>query len=447
MTDIHAIRAQLLEKSKELQKQYNINNQVDKLAEIQDNIEKEEQMRKRKKSVRKLKETPSIESTRRSKRLKGEEADLSNVDATFMETTSKVTNAQIEVKRVKSGVLTVDEIADEKITIENVEYKDENIEMSANDKTISSKMNLQFVGDLQRIMKHRISDMALHPSNLCALGDKEGNVTLWNYENQLNNKQDLVVSNLNIHDNNISHISFIDQSLLTSSYFNMRLTDLNTFSSDELVRDIKISAVYTQNSKVYYGSTDGKVHLRDIKSKRASRILVVEEGKKLNTIDIRDNTILISGLHRKVQLYDIRNTSQVVDEFVHGYSVNSAYFNSAGSQIVSTSYDNYLRIFNTQALSSGPFMKRVHDCTTGKWVTKFKAKFDASDSLIYCPDKSRKIMYYSLKNMKMLYASPEFSAIPAVVCTRPNWSWNSNDTIITGNGSGKCQILQGIKSE
>ena len=458
MTDIQQIRAQLLEKSRLLQKQYNINNQVDKLAEIQENILKEDQRKKRKITKKKsISTSESNENVRRSRRLLGEQADLSNIDFEFLETTSKVTNASngrpLRDLRpmIKSGNLAGDEVADTPITIDNVEYTDVDIKMNATDKQIMDNMQMELVGDIHKITKHRITDMALHPSNLCALGDKEGSVVLWKYDNLLstpNATEIPTTSSLNIHDSNISYVGFINNdSLLTTTYSNMRLTNLQTFESEELIKDYKISACYTVDHLIYYGGTDGKIHLRDLKSRRSSRVLAIADGKKLNTIDIRNNSILTCGLNRKVQIFDIRNTNQIVSEFEHGYSVNSAYFNKSGNQIVTTSYDNYLRLFNTSGVNSGPTMKRVHDCQTGKWVSKFKARFDSSDSVIYCADKSRKIMFYSLKNMKLLYNVGDFSAIPAIVCARTQWSWDSKDVIITGNATGKCQILKGIKKD
>ena len=458
MTSIQDIRAQLLEKSRALQKQYKITDQVDKLAEIQQNISKEETRKKRKITKKKsisMSNSTSQENIRRSKRLLGEEADLSNVDVAFLETTSRVSTASADPRFVKSGNLAGNEVSDNPITIDNVTYNDDTMVVNANDKEIMDNMQLQVIGPLHRVMRHRISAMAMHQSNICALGDKEGHVALWKFDNVVDGTDDLIISNLNIHDSNISHVAFMgssNKSLLTTCYGNMRITDLNTFESEELIKEYKISAVYTSSDEngedhIYYGGTDGKVHLRDLKSRRSSRILATTEGKKVNTIDVRNNTIMISGLNRKVQLYDLRNTRDVVSEFEHGYSVNSAYFNTTGTQIVTTSYDNYLRLFNTQSVNQGPSMKRVHDCQTGKWVSKFKAKFDYSDSVIYCGDKSRKIMYYSLKNMKKLYSVDDFSAIPAIVCTRDKWTWNSSDYVITGNATGKCQILKGIKKE
>eukprot|EP00835_Amoeboradix_gromovi_P006334 NODE_727_length_4761_cov_0.252038.p3 type:complete len:450 gc:universal NODE_727_length_4761_cov_0.252038:1731-3080(+) len=439
---IHEMRAQLLKKSRMLQQQFNINNQVDKLAEIQDNIVKERIRKKPLKPKRKSINAP-IESTRRSKRLLGEQADLTNVDFELLETASKVSNTSARPRQIKSGNLQGDEVAESFIKIDDFEREDVK-SVGVGNKSANASMRLQVVGDVYKVMKHRITVMSLHSSNLCALGDKEGNISLWNFDNLIDKSDELDIVKLNIHDANISHVSFIDKSLLSCSYANMRLTDLTTNVSDEVVAEYKISAVYATDNLVYYGGVDGKVHLRDLKSRRSSRILT-EETKKVNTIDIRENHIITGGLNRKVQLYDIRNSSNALQEFEHGYSVNSAYFNSDGSQIITTSYDNYLRLFNTNSISNGPSMKRVHDCQTGKWVSKFKACFDKSDSVVYCADKSRRIMYYASKNMKLLYSTDAFTAIPAIVCTRESWTWDSEDVVLTGNGSGKCHILKGIK--
>ncbi|KAG8896634.1 hypothetical protein FRB99_008791, partial [Tulasnella sp. 403] len=70
--------------------------------------------------------------------------------------------------------------------------------------------------------------------------------------------------------------------------------------------------------------------------------------------------------------------------YAHNQSVSSAYWDPSGRRIVSTSYDDHLRVWDVKPANLvfdaplpifNPFVRRYHNCQTGKWLTILRAQW------------------------------------------------------------------------
>ncbi|KAG9057260.1 hypothetical protein FS842_008067 [Serendipita sp. 407] len=141
--------------------------------------------------------------------------------------------------------------------------------------------------------------------------------------------------------------------------------------------------------------------------------------------------------------------------WMHGYSVSSAYWDPSGTRILSTSYDNKLRVWDLprkyllpeEPLKSfRPAVVLDHDCQTGRWLTVFKAQWSQNPEAY--PYFSVGDMKHSLKLFAAdgelladLRDKEKITAVQAVTATHPAWTNRAG----TGNASGKCIFWSGEK--
>lgn len=89
----------------------------------------------------------------------------------------------------------------------------------------------------------------------------------------------------------------------------------------------------------------------------------------------------------EASLWDVRNmTSKKINpvlQFEHSKALTSAFFSASGSKIVTTSNDNYLRIFNTSKLDI--------DSTS-----KYKIQFFTFNKIILSPIKKYNCYFTSM---------------------------------------------------
>ncbi|KAF6208263.1 hypothetical protein GE061_016717 [Apolygus lucorum] len=76
-----------------------------------------------------------------------------------------------------------------------------------------------------------------------------------------------------------------------------------------------------------------------------------------------------------VKIFDVRNPKECVTEEIHGRSVSSAFFSPDGNSLLTNSFDDHVRVFDTSVISMS--LKKtasyVHNNHTGRWLTPFKA--------------------------------------------------------------------------
>ncbi|KAF8651464.1 hypothetical protein AX16_004763 [Volvariella volvacea WC 439] len=137
-------------------------------------------------------------------------------------------------------------------------------------------------------------------------------------------------------------------------------------------------------------------------------------------------------------------------DWVHGKSVSSAYWDPRGRSIVSTSYDDALRLweFNQSVLesndtfpSSRPFSRIHHDCQTGKWLTILRAQWSPNPDVyphFTVGNMKHSLDIFSCKGDLIVRLSDptRISAVQAVTCSHPTIV----ERAASGNASGRCVL-------
>ncbi|KAF8552580.1 WD40 repeat-like protein [Imleria badia] len=137
-------------------------------------------------------------------------------------------------------------------------------------------------------------------------------------------------------------------------------------------------------------------------------------------------------------------------EHGHGKSVTSGYWDPRGRSIVSTSYDDTLRLWELDAgkydtspvfPTLTPFSRIKHNCQTGKWVTLLRAVWNPNPDVyphFTVGNMDHSLNIYSCKGELVAKLSdPErITATQAVTCSHPSVV----ERCATGNGSGRCVL-------
>ncbi|KAL5635734.1 hypothetical protein ACGC1H_004519 [Rhizoctonia solani] len=137
-------------------------------------------------------------------------------------------------------------------------------------------------------------------------------------------------------------------------------------------------------------------------------------------------------------------------EWAHRQSVSSAYWDISGRRIVSTSYDDTLRVWDVRpnALkqdgplkSFRPAAEIKHNCQTGRWVTILRARW--SDNPDAYPHftignmaQSLDVVGYNGEVLVKLTNREKISAVQAVTASHPSIVARA----VSGNASGRCVL-------
>ncbi|KAJ7235456.1 WD40-repeat-containing domain protein [Mycena haematopus] len=247
----------------------------------------------------------------------------------------------------------------------------------------------------------------------------------------------------------------------------------------------------------------GGVWHRDLRQDKSTTIRYRLSDQKIGCISVnptRPNFLLTASNNRSLKIWDVRklqtisldlsaqalptpppsspgnpflrpvstvNTdigSEAVTEFVsskkgkgclrgewrHDKSVSSAYWDPRGRSIVSTSYDDSLRLwdiepanFQTSAPfpSSRPFHRIRHNCQTGKWLTILRAQWSPNPDVyphFTIGNMEHSLDIFSCKGelVTRLSDRSKISAVQAVTCSHPSIV----ERAVSGNGSGRCVL-------
>eukprot|EP00871_Galdieria_phlegrea_P004287 jgi/Galph1/485/GphlegSOOS_G5148.1 len=135
-------------------------------------------------------------------------------------------------------------------------------------------------------------------------------------------------------------------------------------------------------------SGSGHAILLDKREHKPSNPVQLHE-KKISSVDFHSNGIhfcTASG-DQTVCVWDVRSLSscnngkpKFLSKFCHTKAVTAARFSHSGSYILTTCYDNYIRIFHSSCGTNPKeslFHKIPHNNNTGRWVTPFAANWDS----------------------------------------------------------------------
>jgi WD40 repeat protein len=336
-----------------------------------------------------------------------------------------------------------------------------------------------------RITPERIYYIGMHPSPtkpLVFAGDKVGNLGIWDVFGSTEDdegKEVPLVTSYALHSRTISQFLFSPTDatkLYTSSYdTTIRVLDLPTgvatevyFPPDENDTDALLSSVQIQanGNILLFANFHGQVGRLDLREPVIGRktTLYSLHDKKIGGFSVfpsMEEIIATSSLDRTMKIWDLRKISAktpvLMGEYEAGKSISSIEFNRKGD-VVATSYDDTLSVFNSVVGSTSPVgedlgtlvpSERVlHNNQTGRYVSVFKArwherpengveKFCVGNMRRYgvCESADKRgIDVYSSKGELINHFSERelITAVPAVVQFHPRKDW-----VVGGTASGK----------
>ncbi|THH08660.1 hypothetical protein EW146_g8923 [Bondarzewia mesenterica] len=137
-------------------------------------------------------------------------------------------------------------------------------------------------------------------------------------------------------------------------------------------------------------------------------------------------------------------------DWPHGKSVSSAYWDPRGRTVVSTSYDDTLRLWDINPSNFAkdaafpklqPSSRIRHNCQTGKWLTILKAQWSPNPDVyphFTIGNMNHSVDIYSCKGdvLAKLHNPALISAVQAVTCSHPSVV----ERVASGNASGRCVL-------
>ncbi|KAJ7709851.1 WD40-repeat-containing domain protein [Mycena rosella] len=235
-----------------------------------------------------------------------------------------------------------------------------------------------------------------------------------------------------------------------------------------------------KSSAIRYGLSDHKIGCISVNPTRPNFLLTASNNRSLKIWDVRKLQSLSLDLSDKlptpppsspgnpfltpVSAVKTEVDSDAVTDFInskkgkgclrgewkHDKSVSSAYWDPRGRGIVSTSYDDTLRLWDIEPVtmespgpfpSSRPFSRIRHNCQTGKWLTILRAQWSPNPDAY--PHFTIGNMEHSLdifsgkgELITRLSDRTRISAVQAVTCSHPTIL----ERAVSGNGSGRCVL-------
>ena len=324
--------------------------------------------------------------------------------------------------------------------------------------------------DVAKCTERAVTHADFHPSTseiILASGDKDGNVSLWRVDDEDEDTHGVYC--FKPHSQYVSHVKFgngngiIGSNLLSCAYDghvwmldSERGEFLELFSGAE--HDIEFASMETNvdGNVIYGGDNDGMLNLIDLRAstkKLAAQFALGE--KRINTVSFNTNdlcSIATSSAMRKgggeICVWDLRKVCGIssstkqqkpVHQLLHKKSTQSAYWNPDGKRLLTTCYDDCVRVWNPSVSSSKPEVSIRHNTQTGRWVLPFRAKWVGDDGIAVGSMK-REVEIFDAQSGKrgLRLHSPELmTAIPSRVAVHPTAN------IVAGcTSSGRCHIYR-----
>ncbi|WAR62634.1 hypothetical protein PtB15_15B221 [Puccinia triticina] len=274
-----------------------------------------------------------------------------------------------------------------------------------------------------------------------------------------------------------------DPHLIYTSSYDGTIRELNfeTRQSTEIVDgpmlsddDILFSAFEFANHgrELWASDTAGGLVHRDTRQPKTAARRWTASKKKIGCLSIcpgsGDRLAVTAGLNREMRLWDLRAlsglppTSEIGEvesgsclaSYAHGLACSSAYFSPAGDRILSTSYDDLVRVWEIKPetrdawlsshppdLDLAPAYQARHDNQTGRWVSVMKARWCPNlrfPSHFTVGNMAHKLDVYSPKGELLAQLKhPALTTVPAVTAQHPT---SSNLQVAGATAGGKVYL-------
>ena len=190
------------------------------------------------------------------------------------------------------------------------------------------------------------------------------------------------------------------------------------------------------------GTNRGIIIPLDLRTRGASSMSqVCVSDKKINTISYhpsQEYLLVTSSTSGEVAVWDSRKLGsrknpKTVCMMPHQKSVQGAYYSPDGARVLTTSFDNFIRVWDSLGTDSGScLLKLHHNNDTGRWIMPFRAIW-ASANLFIVGSMRREVEIFdvSTKERVMHYSSDFMTAIPARNCS------HKSGVLVCGTASGR----------
>ncbi|KIK57771.1 hypothetical protein GYMLUDRAFT_746592 [Collybiopsis luxurians FD-317 M1] len=362
-----------------------------------------------------------------------------------------------------------------------------------------------------KVTENRVYSAAYHPDptkDLIFFGDKHGQLGIWDArappdedgnenESDPDTKENGKYWRLQVHwpatsKSSISSVKLdpIDShTVYTSAYdCSIRALSFTTGISREIFTndDTLISSidVVPNGREMWISDAAGGVTHLDLREDKSKGKWYQLSEQKIGCVSVnptRTNFLLTASNSREMRIWDTRKLESMVldlsleesatefdsevvtkyreskegagflrSEWRHDKSVSSAYWDPRGRSIVSTSYDDSIRLWDvhTSAFksskafpSSRPFARVSHNCQTGRWLTVLRAQWNPNPDVyphftIANMNHSLDIISCKGERIARLSDPSKITAVQAVTCSHPSIV----ERAATGNASGRCVL-------
>ncbi|KAI3610521.1 hypothetical protein WG66_006944 [Moniliophthora roreri] len=198
----------------------------------------------------------------------------------------------------------------------------------------------------------------------------------------------------------------------------------------------------------WYGLSDQKIGCVSVNptqphflvTSSLSRSMKIWDARKLQTLTPKGKTSSDVPIEFNFETVEKHTESKngigcLRAEWRHDKSVSSAYWDPRGRSIVSTCYDDALRIWDFDPVktfdktgtfpSSRPLHRIRHDCQTGRWLTVFRAQWNSNPDVyphFTIGNMQHSLDLYSYKGelITKLSDKSKITAVQAVTCSHPS---------------------------
>ncbi|GAB5585273.1 hypothetical protein Unana1_00173 [Umbelopsis nana] len=331
----------------------------------------------------------------------------------------------------------------------------------------ATNLQLKHIWPTIKVTPDRINFAAFHPSSnklLACAGDVSGNLGFWDVNGQKEDPDSEdpqpIVYNYRPHTRNVTGVMYSPSNLsqlYTSSYdgtiqsFDMEKAEFVTAFEDP-DSDIPFTAfdMDKDGHSIWFSTSDGTIGHHDLRTPNSDFTIHTVREKKVGCISVNlDNPTYLAcaSNDRTATIWDIRKLKkkpEPVWEFVHGFSVSSCYWSPNGKKLLTTSYDNRIRVFDASGKmeDTKEDFAIEHNNRTGKWVTLFRSRWNPNPSALAHPHFCVGSMNHPVEvfsgvtgeRICELYDPEKITAVPAVSIFHPT---TPSMNILCGNGSGR----------